>query len=214
MVFVSAGEVATGGLVAGHATSDRWLAAAVDLAPELKELHDEHVRLRGRLAEQLAEMERIDAAFTNEDARFQDALRRAFRDGLAAPRDERTSPEVRRAQRSVAEERVWAAAEVLADHADKVTAAFREHEDAMLGRVRQQAIGAVEQRREAEELLAKARAKEWQAHRFAGWVLNEADGGPMAKQPAPTATPPPPQFQLRPDSLTRPWHRQPEEAAA
>jgi len=200
----------------GHTTSAHWLPEG--LAPELDELRAEQLRLRSQIAAERDALRALTARFTQEDAEFAQALREAYRSGTAdspakPPDDRRTPAEQRAAESGAATERLWAAAEVLADCGDTVIETVREHETEWLGDLRSQLTGVQEKRREAERLLAEARAEEFRAHRLGAWIQATADDLAMGRQPAPTVVPMPERFVLPQETLERPWHKVREWAA-
>ncbi|MEA2393283.1 MAG: hypothetical protein QOJ82_1174 [Solirubrobacteraceae bacterium] len=76
--------------------------------------------MRGQVAADLEALNAFTAKFRREDAKHQEALRQAYRDGNGTPKDRRVPTDEREAQRAAVLERVFAGAHVLADHADHV----------------------------------------------------------------------------------------------
>jgi hypothetical protein len=195
----------------GYTTSDRWLPEG--MWPALDELRTEQLRLRAQVAADLSALNDLATRFRVEDLEHQERLRQAYRGGIpGAVEDTRTPSDQRAAGRAAAEEHVWAGAHVLAEHAERIIASVRDHEDDWLADLRSRLGVAVEKRREAERLLAEARAEEFRVHRMGQWVQATADDEAFGRQPAPAVEPVP--RSLSPDalkdSLERPWHRQRE----
>ena len=97
---------------------------------------------------------------------------------------------------------------VLSEVVDSVTELVRDREDPWLADLRARLLPAQEKRREAERLLAEAKADEWQLHRLGQWVQITSEDGAFGR-PAPNASEPPAQFSadLLRSSLEVPWNR-------
>jgi hypothetical protein len=193
----------------GHTTSVDWLPEG--LWPELDSLRVEHQRLRGQVAAELDGLAALDSKNLREDAQHADALRQAHREGTPnSVKDERTPTEERAAARAAIEERLWAGVQVLAEHADRIIEAFREHEDEWLGDLRSRRAAAEEKRHQAEQLLEQARAEEFRVHRLGQWLQAQSDDDPLyGRQPAPALTDVPEHVAAEAyrDALERPWHK-------
>jgi hypothetical protein len=192
----------------GYTTSERWLPEG--LWPELDELRAEQLRLRDQVAADLDALHDLLTKFRLEDREHQERLLQAHRDGRPTSAEDRRTPAGHRAAaRTTIEERLWAGALVFAEHAEHVIDSVREHEDEWLVDLRSQLTGAEEKRREAERLLAEARAEEFHVQRLGQWVQATADDEAFGRQPAPTVQPVPRRFS--PDalkgSLERPRHK-------
>jgi hypothetical protein len=150
------------------------------------------------------------ARFRAEDEAHRTRLRQAQRDGQTGPiKDERTSPEARQAELAGVDERVWAAAAVLAEIADAVIEWAREHEDEVLAERRSKLVAAQDEVRELRDALARAEAETYLIAQCGPWLMNLADDGAFGRQPAPAATQPPAKFdpERARRMLERPWHR-------
>jgi hypothetical protein len=158
-------------------------------------------------------MEASVARFRAEDDAHRARLRQAQGDGQTGPiEDERTSPEARQAELAGVDERVWAAAAVLAEVADAVIAWAREHEDEVLAERRGKLVAAEDKVRELRDALARAEAETFLIAQCGPWLLDLADDGAFGRQPAPVATEPPAKFdpERARRMLERPWQRRPE----
>lgn len=192
----------------GHSTSPGWLPPGI--WPELDELRDEQLRHRRQAVAAIEAREALLAGYAAEDAEHTEALRQAAREGTRAPdEDGRTAPEQRDRERTTIEERLWAAIDVFAEHADRVIEFLREHENEFLADLRSRLEPAQEKRREAEALLAEAKAEEFRLYTLGRWVQATADDGGLGRQPAPSIASPPERMSIDVfrDSLERPWHR-------
>ena len=192
----------------GHSTAPNWLPEG--LWPEMDELRSEQLRVRNQIAAELAALDAVNARFRDEDRQHERQLRQAQRDGTPkAVEDRRTPPEQRQAERAEINERLWAGVIVLGEIVAAVIELVRESEDDWLADLRGQLEPAREKRREAERLLAEAKADEWQLHRLGQWVQITSEDGALGRQPAPTPSEPPAQFsaELLRSSLEVPWHR-------
>jgi hypothetical protein len=197
----------------GHTTATDWLLAGV--FDWLDDLRDEHLRLRGQVAEDLEALNQLTAKFRREDAEHQEALRQAYRDGGATPEDRRMPTDEREAQHAARLERVFAGAHVLADHADHVIETIREREDETLAELESRLEPALAKRREAARLLAEADAQAYQLHMQGRWVQNTADDGAFGRQVAPANAAMPARLHKdvlkhsfkRHFSKLRPWNR-------
>ena len=107
--------------LSGHFTSARWLPADTGW-PELDAIRDEHLRVRGQVADDLARLSKLFNTYAAEDASYQDALTHSHRLGVDPPEDNRTSAEARAAAREGIEMSLWAGARVLADQGSTVPA--------------------------------------------------------------------------------------------
>lgn len=192
----------------GHTTSPEWLPPGVWEA--LDELRGEQHRLRRQVADELHALEELAAKFRREDAQHAEALRQAQRDGTpTSPRDERTPPAARAAERTAVEERLWAGVQVFAEHADRIIEAVRAHEDEWLADLRSRLTPAQEKRRRAQQLLAEAKAEEFQLHKLGQWVQKTADDEAFGRQPVPKVEPVPARVSAESfaGALERPWHK-------
>jgi hypothetical protein len=197
----------------GHTTAPDWLPAGV--FDWLDALRHEHLRLRGQVASDLEALSELTAKFRGEDAEHQEALRQSYRDGSGTPEDRRTPTDEREKQRAAILERVFAGADVLADHADHVLDTMREHEDESLSDLQSRLEPTLEKRRGAARLLAEADAEAYRLHMLGQWVIRTTDDGPFGRQPAPANVAPPPKLNKnvlqgsfkRHFSKLRPWNR-------
>ena len=191
----------------GHTTSESFLPEGV--WPELDELREEALRHRRQVVAHLEARKALLAGYAAEDKAHTEALRQAARDGATPPEDARTAPEQRDRERTAIEERLWAGVQVFAEHADQVIESIREHEDTWLADLRSRLEPAREKRRQAEALLAEAKAEEFRLHRLGRWVQTTADDDGFGRQPAPIVGSVPERVSVEVfrDSLERPWHR-------
>lgn len=201
-------RVAVNQQLQGHTTSAQWLPEG--LWPELDELRGEQLRMRAQVAVELDALEALDRKHRLEDREHQQRLRQAHRDGdPSSAEDPRTPAGQRAAERAAIEERVSAGLHVFAEHAERVIDCVREHEDEWLADLRSQLTVAEGQRREAERLVAEAKADEFHVQRLGMWVQVTADDEALGRQPAPTRQPVPHQFSREAvkHAVERPWHK-------
>jgi hypothetical protein len=193
----------------GHSTAANWLPEG--LWRELDQLRAEQLRVRDQVAAELDGLEDLGARFREEDKQHDRELRQAQRDGSPeAVEDRRTPPEERQAERAAIEERLWAGVMVIGEIADAVIELVREREDDWLAELRMRLEPAREKRREAERLLAEAKAEEWRIHELGQWLQITSEDGAFGRQPAPDFEPPPERFSadMMQASLEVPWHRE------
>ncbi len=192
----------------GHSTSANWLPEG--LWPELDELRAEQLRVRNQIAAELAALDAVNTRFRDEDRQHERQLRQAQRDGTPWVGQGRPHPARATASGTRrSEERLWAGVMVFGEVADAVIELVREREDEWLADLRGRLEPAQEKRREAERLLAEAKADEWQLHQLGQWVQITSEDGAFGRQPAPAASEPPALFsaELLRSSLEVPWHR-------
>ena len=195
-----------------HTTSPAWLPEGV--FSELDAVRAEHHRLRGQVAADLEALDALSSRFRREDAEHAERLRQAHRDGSpTSAEDHRTPGDQRAAERAAIEERLWAGIHVFAEHADLVIETVREHEDDWLADLRARLVPAQDKRRQAEALLAEARAEEFRLHQLgpAGRTPTADDVG-FGRQPAPVTGPVPDRVsaEVFEGALERPWHKRRE----
>ena len=127
-------------------------------------------------------------------ARAASCGRRTAKGDPGSVKDGRTPGEQRQAERAAIEERLWAGVIVLAEVTDAVIELVREREDDWLADLRVRLEPAREKRREAERLLAEAKAEEWRIHRLGQWLQITSEDGAFGRQPAPDLESPPERF--------------------
>lgn len=194
-----------GGRLSGATTSDRWLPQ--DLAPELDDARQEHLRIRARVVEAIVARADLRAGYKREDAEHAEALRQAYRVGGRQPEDTRTSEADRETAIARAEERLWAGVDVLGEQVEEVVNLIREHENEWLGAVRTRLRGLEQERHDAQLRIDAVAGEEWKLHRTGQWILTSSDDGILGRQPAPEPCAPPPDFDrgLLATSTTRSW---------
>ena len=121
------------------------------------------------------------------------ALKQAARGG-EEPEDDRTSLGEREQVIDDTLDRLWANAEVLADHVDAVVQLIKAHEPEWIDDLGQRRLQAEETRLEAERMLQRAKVAEWGIHTTAQCLMGTADDRIGRGQPAPQPGPPPPNF--------------------
>ncbi len=94
-----------------------------------------------------------------------------------------------------AEERKWAAVDVLGEHVAAVIDLIRRDEDELLAALKRSLAVSDEERLAAMRKVEAARVAGWQARQQAQWILGTADANTVfANQPAPVPSLPPDQF--------------------
>ena len=153
------------------------------------------------------------AKFEREDKEYAEALKTAARGGSSPPEDSRTPADQRDQERTVLDEHLWAQDRSHGRGADDAIELLRQREDQYLGDLRTRLAPAQEKRRQAEALLAQAKAEELRIHMLGRWLQAASDDDSFARQPAPMADQPLPaqlSSEVLRDALKRPWWKKRE----
>lgn len=143
--------------------------------PELDDLAADHRRLLAQLSEVATERSALRERFEEEDRVHGEALSAAYRGGGdpdAIP--DVTPPDERRAALAAVERRRRAAVDALDGFLSDAIGRLETEAVGWLGDLASRRESAAEQRREAERLLAEARAEEVRAARLEEWVTRNA----------------------------------------
>lgn len=190
-----------------HETSTNWLPAD---APEwLAPFKARHEELLQRAHSALEAIDAQQGQWTRADKEHQDALRAAFRGNRKAPADKRVPDSERTDLLRPLQEAASAELEVLAEHIQVTVDAIREHEEDWLTSLREAAAALEAKHREAERLLAEARADAYRLDRLGLWIKTASDDRPgIGQQPAPSNLPAPPNWQPNGRGMLRAWHEE------
>ena len=178
--------------------------------PELDGLRAEALRYRRQVVAAIQARTDLLVKLKSEDEKHVDGLMASARDGAEPPEDARTPQEERDRQVAASEERLWAQVAVAGQHADSIIEHLRASEDEYLADLRSRLEPAQEKRREAERLLAEAKADEVRLYLLGRWLQVTTDDGSFGRQPAPAPAQPVParlSAEVFKDALERPWHK-------
>lgn len=152
--------------------SPTWLPLGTEW-PELEDLAVAHRRLLARRGEVASLSAALPHQFEQEDKDHRDAMAASFAaEGPAT--DERTPPEERKAALAEADEQLRAANDALDRFVREAVALIEAHVDGWIGDLATRRDGAAEKRREAERLLAEARADEVGVAQLEEWAKRNA----------------------------------------
>lgn len=141
--------------------------------PELAELREQHQRLLVRQAKLYAARRELEAQFEQEDKGHRAAMAASF--AADEPSDhELTPPAEREAALTALNEQLRGASDVIDTFLRETVAVIEQRVTAWSGDLANRREGAAEQRREAERLLAEARAEEVGVARLEQWLLRNA----------------------------------------
>ena len=137
--------------------------------PELEDLATAHRRLLARRAEVIGERAALPRRFEQEDKEHREAMAASFAtDGPAT--DERTPLEEREAATIAADEQLRAANTALDTFVREAVTLIEAHVAGWIGDLATRREGSADKRREAERLLAEARAEEVGVARLSEWA--------------------------------------------